>query len=672
MAKSRGNLGVALGGACLGLCSALVLAPLPLLAEPASQPPPGDWATYGHDAGGQRHSPLDQISKANVATLTPAWTYHMKPAPAAPSPAAKDANADAQRVAEGLGGAPAFHHARFAGSETTPLVVGGRMFITTPYGRVVALDPDTGKELWAANIPGPGQPSLRGVEYWPGDAANPPRLFFGTREGRLIALDAATGAFADNFGQHGVVEMKTPDILQGSPPLYYGMTSPPKVYGNLVITGSAVQEFPPLGTSGDVRAWDARDGHLVWTFRSVPRDGDRFAGTWAKGSAAHRSGVNAWGFLTVDEKRGIVYMPFGAPSWDRYGGDRKGDNLFGTSLVAADARTGRYLWHFQVIRHDIWDGDMEAPPLLFDAVVHGHKRAAVAVISKSSLLFVLDRVTGKPIFPVAQRKVARSDTPGEFAAPTQVFPLVTPPLGRTRFTMGDVADVTSELQAGCTAWIDQNHMVPGGIYVPVGYNAPSIHFPGLLGGSNWGGGSYDPARHLMIVNTSDFGQVQQLVPSKGPLPFERGPVGGRFQLPGTRLLCQKTPWGRLSAVDVTTGRITWQVPLGITDTLPEGKQRTGRPNIGGAITTASGLTFIGASDDARFRAFDTATGRMLWETKLDASAHATPITYAGAGGRQYVAISATGGSFLDSPLTGDDIVAFALPQNVQTQPEKRP
>ena len=249
---------------------------------------------------------------------------------------------------------------------------------------------------------------------------------------------------------------------------------------------------------------------------------------------------------------------------------------------------------------------------------------------------------------------------------------MTPPLARTRFTMADVADVTPELQAGCTAWIAQNHMVPGGIYTPVGFKAPTIHFPGLLGGSNWGGGSYDPALHLMIVNTSDFGQVQQLVPSKGPLPFERGPIGGRFQLPGTRLLCQKTPWGRLSAVDVTTGRIAWQVPLGITETLPAGKQRTGRPNIGGAITTASGLTFIGASDDARFRAFDTATGRMLWEVKLDASAHATPITYAGAGGRQYVAISATGGSFLDSPLTGDDIVAFALPPNVQTQAEKRP
>lgn len=643
---------------CAAVIASLLMSSTALAADEQS----GDWATYGHDKGGQRHSPLTQITPANVAALTPAWVYHMRPT--APANTA-NANADAQRMAEGLGGAPAglgpvARRNRFAGSQVTPLVVGGRMFVSTPYGRVVALDPTTGKEIWATAIPGPGQPSLRGVEYWPGDGAVPARIIFGTRDGRLIALDAATGALAQGFGQNGVVEMKTPEILNGSAANYYGMTSPPIAFGNLIITGSAVQEFPPLGTAGDVRAWDARDGHLVWTFHSVPRKGEKGYESWQAGSAEKRSGVNSWGFQTVDAARGIVYIPFGAPAFDRYGGDRKGDDLYGTSLVAVDARTGKYLWHFQVVRHDIWDNDLQAPPLLFDAHVKGKTIPAVAIVSKNSLLFVLDRVTGKPIHPVQMRAVPASDVPGEMAAPTQAFP-ITPPLARAKFAMEDIADVTPELHDGCAAWIGKYDMVPAGLYTPVRLNRSTISFPGLQGGANWGGAAYDPGRHIIVVNTSDLGQVTSLVPSKGPLPYERGQPSSRFQLEGTRLMCQKTPWGRLSGVDADTGRIVWQVPLGITDELPEGKRLTGRPNIGGAITTATGLTFIGASDDSRFRAFATATGKMLWEVKLEAAAHATPMSYA-ADGRQFVAITSTGGSFLDSPLASDTITAFALPK----------
>jgi len=494
----------------------------------------GDWPTYGHDKGGQRHSPLGQITPAN---------------------------AEAQRMAEGVGGAPAGigpaarnRRNRFAGSQATPLVVGGRMFVSTPYGRVVALDPETGKELWATAIPGPGQPSLRGVEYWAGDAQTPARIVFGTRDGRLIALDATTGAFAAGFGQNGVVELKTPEILNGSEARFYGMTSPPIVFENLIITGSAVQEFPAKGAAGDVRAWDARDGHLVWTFHSVPRVGEKGYDTWSAGSAEKRSGVNSWGFQTVDAKRGIVYIPFGAPSFDRFGGDRVGNNLYGTSLVAADARTGKYIWHFQVVHHDIWDADLEAPPVLFDAKVKGKMVPAVAVISKSALLFVLNRVTGKPIFPVAERRVAASDVPGEMASPTQPMPVITPPLARTTFSIAkDIADATPALHEACAKWIADNKMVEGPLYTPVRLNRATISFPGLQGGANWGGASYDPARRLLIVNTNDLGQVTSLVPSTGPLPYERGQPSGRFQLEGTKLMCQKGPWGRLSAVDMTTG-----------------------------------------------------------------------------------------------------------------------
>ena len=624
----------------------------------AGTDPASEWQTYGHDKGGQRNSPLTQITPANAASLVPAWTYHMRPAdPATPT---VDANADRQAQAEG---APLRRRSRYSANQVTPLVVGGRMYLTTPYNRVVALDAVSGKELWSAAIPGPGQPSLRGLEYWPGDADHGARLFFGTRDGLLIALDAATGAFAPGFGAAGQVDMKTPEVLNGSAARFYGLTSPPIVFENLVITGSAVQEFPDKGAAGDVRAWDARTGQLVWTFHSIPRPGEPNHGTWASGSD-QRSGVNVWGFLTLDAARGIVYMPFAAPSWDRYGGDRKGDNLYSGSLVAADARTGKYLWHFQAIRHDIWDNDLQAPPLLFDLPVKGKAVPAVAVVSKNALLFVLDRVTGKPLLPIEQRRFPGSKVPGEAAAPSQPYPLVTPPLARTSFKSDELAHLTPEHTGACKAWIEKDGLVPGGLYVPVGFDHPTISFPGTLGGANWGGATYDPQRQLLVVNTMDFAQVQQLVAAKpgSPFPYERGPVFGRFVQPGTRLPCQAPPWGRLNAVDMRTGKIAWQVPLGVTDSLPAGKQLTGRPNIGGAITTAGGVTFIGATDDARFRAFETASGKLLWEVKLDASAHATPITWAGPDGRQFVAISASGGSYLDSPLTGDTVTAFALPR----------
>ncbi|MGC1271163.1 MAG: PQQ-binding-like beta-propeller repeat protein, partial [Croceibacterium sp.] len=541
----------------------------------------------------------------------------------------------------------------------------GRMYLTTPYGTAVALDAATGRELWSTRVPGPGQPSLRGVEYWAGDDTAPPRIFFGTRGGKLVALDAATGAFASEFGDNGTVNLRTAEVMGDPPGQGYGMTSPPVVFGNLVITGAAVQEFPPRGAAGDVRAWDARTGKLVWTFHSVPRPGEPGADTWEPGSATNRSGVNAWGFITVDEARGVAFIPFGAPAFDRYGGDRKGDNLYGTSLVAVDALTGRYLWHFQVVRHDIWDNDLQAPPLLFDMATKDGKRPAVAVVSKNGLLFVLDRETGKPLLPVADRPFPASDVPGEQAAPSQPIPLATPPLARTAFSRSDIARITPELAAACSKWIDDNAMVAGGLYVPVRLNQVTISFPGLQGGANWGGMSFDPASGLLLVNTSELGQVTSLVPATGPLPYERGPVSGRFQAPGTRLMCQQPPWGNLAAVDAVTGKIAWQVPLGVTDELPEALRATGRPNIGGSITTASGLTFIGASDDARFRAFATRTGQLLWETRLPAAAHATPVSYATEDGRQFVAVTATGGSFLASPVDSDSVIAFALPQETR-------
>jgi quinoprotein glucose dehydrogenase len=628
---------------------------LALLSASALAQDGSDWPTYGHDKGAMRHSPLAQITAANVNDLRVAWVYRMRPANAE---GATDAGEAQRRASEGAGAQRA---SRFAGSEMTPLVVDGRMFISTPYSRVAALDATTGTELWVREIPGPGQPSLRGVEYWGGDAKTAPRIFFGTRDGRLIGLDAETGAYAAGFGTGGTVDLKTPEIMNGAPGTQYGMTSPPIVYRNLIITGSSVQENPALGAAGDVRAWDARTGKLVWTFHTIPRKGERGYATWAPGSTDQRSGVNVWGFMSLDARRGIVYLPIGAPAHDRYGGDRTGDNLFSSSLVAADAATGRYLWHFQVVHHDIWDIDLESAPLLFDAKVGGKSVPAVAVVAKNALLFMLNRVTGKPIHPVEERPVPASTVPGEVASPTQPFP-ITPPLARTSFSIEkDIADVTLELKKWCENWIRSNRMMEGAQYQPMLLDRPLIVFPGTEGGSNWGGAAFDPKTGYLFVNVNNFGQVTTLVKTDGPVPYMPGGVGGRFQQPGTGLMCQRPPWRQISAVDTATGKIVWQSMLGVTDSLPEGLRNTGRHGTGGAITTAGSLVFIGSTDDSRFRAFETRTGREVWTVKLEASAHATPISYRGADGRQYVAVVSTGGSYHNSPRTSDALTAFALP-----------
>ena len=619
----------------------------------------GDWPTYGHDPGASRFSPLTQITPANVGRLDVAWTYHMKPAP--PSPA--------QQAGRGSPG--------FAASEVTPLVVGDIMYLSTPYYRVVALDATTGKEVWVFQLPS-GNPSTRGVEYWPGDGSTPPQIVFGTSDARLYSLNAMTGVPNEAFGEKGVVNLDTPEILQGLPGRN-GLSSPPIVYRNLVITGGTTQENPPRGPAGDVRAWDMRTGRLVWTFHSVPRPGEPYADTWAGDSATNRSGVNVWGFITVDAARGIVFMPFGAPSVDQYGGDREGDNLFGTSLVAADANTGRYLWHFQVVRHDIWDADLAAPPVLIDVRRGNRTVPAVAVIGKAGLLFILDRTTGEPLFGVEDRPVPQSDVPLERTAKRQPFPIKPLPLSRMAMTPDDIATVTPELESACRKLIEGMQL--GGPYLPVTYNRLRVQFPGNHGGVNWGGMSYNPQLGLLFINTNELGQMSGLRDRDASVseparaegqgnrvdpngPYQGVPGGGRFSIRGSdpqQLPCQQPPWGLLTAVSVDTGEFVWRVPLGITESLPPGKQLTGRPGNGGTIATAGGLVFVGATDDSRFRAFDARTGRELWTRTLAGAAQATPMTYEGRDGRQYVAIAATGGGFFNNPVTDDSLLAFALP-----------
>ena len=633
----------------------------------AQQAPNGqDWPNFGYDAGGTRFSPLTQITPENVATLRPAWTFHLRPEAAAES-RAETAGEAARREAEGQ--AAPRQQTRFAASETTPLMVDGKLFLSSPYGEVVALSPETGAPLWRYKLPTNSPPSLRGVAYWPGDGEAPPAIIFGDRSSSLYALNAANGQPIAGFGDNGIVNLKTAEILNGSSGEGFrgnvGLTSPPAIAGNVIITGSSVQEGPARGPAGDIRGWDARTGKLLWTFHTVPRPGEPGHETWEGDSWRQRSGTNAWDLLTVDAERGIVFAPVGAPTWDRYGGDRHGDNLYSSSLVALDAKTGKLLWHFQSVHHDIWDYDVSSPPTLIEVKRGGEVIPAVALISKTGLMYIFDRRDGTPLYDIEERAVPPSNVPEEKVSPTQPFPVNPPPLARMTVSAADLSDITPEHRAFCERLVADNNILLGGPFLPHALSRVTVTFPGTLGGVNWGGGAFDAAHGYYIVNVLNLGQMQSMVPNevKGPddLPYKMGMPTGRFWDNATRMPCQKGPWGELMAVDVNAGTIAWRTPLGLTTTLPTDKQLTGRPSMGGPTVTASGLVFIGATDDKRFRAFDARNGRMLFEVEMGASAHAVPMTYMGKNGKQYVVITSTGGTFLGSPLTDDSVTAFALP-----------
>ena len=617
-----------------------------------------DWPTYLHDPGGTRYSPIAQIDVNNVTRLQVAWIYHMRP-PLAPraDPQADSVDAPIQRG-----------NGRYAPSEASPLIIKGTMYLPTPYGRVVALDAQTGREIWRYEIPRRDQPATRGVEYWPGSKGAPPRVLFGTRGGMLIALLAATGEPAKDFGRNGVVDLKTPEVMNGFTAAPLGMSSPPLVYKDLVITGSRVQEMPTLGPAGDVRAWDVRTGQLVWTFHSVPRPGETGHDTWHGDSWRNRSGVNVWNFMVLDRQRAILYLPFGAPTFDRWGADRAGSNLFANAIVAVDAATGRYLWHFQTVHHDLWDLDLPTATL-FDLKHNGTTVPAIAVMSKASLLFILDRVSGKPLYEVKEIPVpTETDLPGESPWPTQPMPVTPPPLARLSFHLSELADVTPEHHAFCARLIEEKHIVASRPFQPPRADSAVASFPGSLGGADWGGAAFDPRLGYYIVNTNDLASPEQLAPRRdGFWGLKEGYV--YFWDPVSRLPCQQPPWGSLYAVNVNTGRIAWRSTLGVSDNLPADVNKTGRPSAGGPIVTAGGLTFIAATDDRRLRAFASRTGEELWTYRLPASTYGTPVTYRGTDGRQYLVVVNTGG-FAGAPIENDAVIAFALPSAGPRLPEQ--
>ncbi len=588
-----------------------------------------DWPHHGRDQGSQRYSPLTQINTKNVGKLKLAWQYGVD--------SSGGKTSGAQRV--------------IPATEAVPIVIGNVLFTPTAKHTVVALQADTGREIWKYDLGSAGAP-LRGVTFWPGDARNPPQIFVGTSDGRLIALNALIGKPVPGFGNEGELNLRT-GVAEKYPKMPYHMSSPGAIYKDLIITGSQGQEDNPDGPAQDLRAWDVHSGKLAWTFHPLPHPGEPGYESWPKDAWEHVGSPANWGLISIDAERGLAFVPFGQPAPQYYGGGRVGQNLFSSSIVALDANTGKLRWYFQITHHDLWDLDAEAAPALIDVVHDGEKIAAVVAVSKASLMFFLDRETGKSIYPVEERPVPQSDVPGEQTWPTQPFPIKPPPLARLGMTPEEIFTGEPEHEKFCRELVEKMGGIHNlGPYTPYSSKEYRVIFSGQQGGPNYGGVSVDPTTNYVFVNTRDVAGLGRLDKSPDgdvvayrrstPLPG-RGTFYSRFWDPATQLPCQQPPWSHLMAINANTGDIAWKVPLGTSDELEaKGVHNTGAFGQGGSTATAGGLVFIAGTIDARFRAFESKTGAMLWETRLDAEGHTNPITYIARNGKQYVVIVSSG------------------------------
>jgi len=612
-----------------------------------------EWRFYGGDEAGTRYSRLAEIDRTNVKNLKRVWTYHTG------------------ELDLGLPTAP--FQASFS---CTPLVVNGVMYISTPSSRVIALNAETGTELWKYDPQATRKQrefnSHRGVAYWEGPGSNKKgtdrRILFGTVDGRLIEVNADSGQPVNEFGVGGAVDLRAhgADKFKQDPSWGARVTSAPVIFKDLVIVGWGLPEFPAKGPSGDVRAYNVRSGKLVWTFHTVPHPGEPGSDTWSTDAWKDRMGANVWSTMSVDEKLGLVFLPVGSPAYDFYGGDRKGKNLYGNSLVALKAATGKVVWYFQMVHHDLWDYDLPAQPSLIMLKHNGQSIPAVVQVTKMGFVFVLDRRNGKSLFPVEERPVPQTEVPGEETWPTQPFPVKPPALARQSMTRDEISKVSPESERYCSELFDK--LSNKGPYTPAGLK-PTLMFPGYHGGGNWSSASFDPVSGYLYVNMNEDGAIGQMNPQPpgSPIPFVRQ---GRFEeyawfRDKNNRPCQQPPWGTLTAVDLTKGDVAWRIPLGIVEELEaKGVHNTGTQNLGGSIVTAGGVVFIAATTDHRFRAFDAKTGKQLWEDQLEANGHATPMTFRGLkGGKQFVVVTAGGGGFLRSlsSVLSDTVVAYTLP-----------
>lgn len=636
---------------------------------------PTQWPVIGSNNAGQRFSALDQITPDNVKNLAVAWTYH-----------------------HGDFSAGSDIHGPTA-LQVTPLAIDGTLYFCTPYNRVIALDAVSGKEKWKydpkVNLTAVYSPLCRGVSYWHDTAAEPAaacakRIITGTLDARLIAVDAQTGKPCEGFGEQGTVNLLPGlgDVRTAE----YSVTSPPLVIGDRVLTGAFVQDGQRTDSpSGAVRAFDVRTGELQWIFDPVPPGMQAVTAEDIKnGKTLTRGTPNVWALMSADIERKLVFLPMGNPSPDHYRGTavlgkngtdksnpgKKLDDYeyYGTSVVALDADTGAVRWRFKVIDHDVWDYDLAAQPVLYETSDGNDKVPGLVVASKTGFIFLLNRETGKPIFPVEERAVPQTDVPGEWTAKTQIFPTKPKPLHPVSLTHDEVWGLPLVDADDCKKKFDALRYE--GVFTPPSEKGTLV-YPGLGGGINWGSVSVNPISNRMIVNLQIAPFTVQLLPQDALKNFNANDLVGTAPQAGTPYIakrgifwsdgmrpCVPPPWGKIVSIDLNSGHVQWEQALGNLDGLaPMGVGKYfdwGTPNTGGSMQTRSGLVFIGATLDRYFRAFSTSTGKELWNYRLSYAGHATPMSFQGGDGRQYVVIAAGGhGALMSEP--GDAIVAFALP-----------
>ncbi len=600
-----------------------------------------DWPeTVGY--GAAKYSPLAQITPENVADLEVAWVYE---------------------IAGQTGG---------RGYNTTPIMVGDLMFFpTNSFATITAINAVTGEEVWSTplgEIPGlPGNSSVanRGISYWGGDGEHAPRIVLGTTQGFLVQLDAASGRVVDGLGAVVNLSEGIMDKFGGN----WTVGAPPAIYKNTAILAGRTGEQGRYGIPGDPRAFDLLTGEELWRFHVVPRPGELNYGTWGEDGWQDRRGPGVWSPMAVDEENGLVFFPLGNATDQNYGGSRPGDNLYAGSLLALHAETGEYAWHWQYGRHDIFDWDLSAPPALVTTYQNGEAIPSVAQMTKQGLLFVHNRLTGEPIWGIEELPVPAFDAPGDYAAPTQPFPVKPEALARASMDRSEVwTGYNEEHTQYCTELYDRS--VQAGPHTPYGM-LPSLVFPGSEGGGSWSGVGTDPERRLIFANARDLGVIAQLqARTSGPFDsFGKSKIPTSFYVGPSGYPCNEPPWNRLVAVDATSGDIVWEQPVGEYEELTAmGITGTGTATAaGGPMATAGGVVFIGASTDGKFRAYDSETGEELWSSYLDLNVRTTPLGYLGFDGKQYVVAIAGGGdnNFNIPERPGQDglakIVAFRLP-----------
>ena len=609
----------------------------------AQAKPEAAWPNYGNDGGGTRYSPAAQIDRTNVAHLKPAWTYRTGALP-------HDEELDKK-----------------AAFEATPILVDGKLFLSTPYDHVIALNPETGAKIWEFDpkleLPyGASEVTSRGVSAWrdPQVKAGKPcalRVFIGTLDARLIALDGATGKPCADFGMDGEVDLTNGVRLRD--PGDYQVTSAPAIFKDVVITGSSLGDNRAVTVErGIVRAFDARTGKLRWTWDPIV--------PWAYQTTPRTGAGNAWSTISVDAERDLAFIPTGSASPDYYGGIRKGDNKWANSVVALRASTGEFVWGFQVVHHDIWDYDVASQPTLF---IWKDGTPAIAIATKMGRVFVLNRLTGAPLLPVEERAVPKSDIPGEESWPTQ--PASTISLVPEKLSPEDAWGKDAQEKQWCADKIKAARS--GEIFTPPSLQGTLV-YPSNVGGVNWGSAAYDPQRHLLFVDTNRLPILVKLIPRDelaearknasdldrlhGEFARQTGAPFAMFRTPllaPSGLPCNAPPWGTVAAVDLFEGKKVWDVPLG---SLIPG-MNTGTITLGGPMVSAGGLVFTSAAMDNYLRAFDAENGKELWKFELPAGGQATPMTYT-LKGKQYLVIAAGGHGKLGTKQ-GDYVIAFTLP-----------